>query len=72
MGTGSDSMCTDTNSTSNGTGCTGNCTDSSDIPHICPFCTPTHFEVFENCTPKKCVNLRQKLPRDITAYVSIF
>ena len=31
------------------------------------FCTPTHFEAFENCTPKKCVNSRQKLPRDKTA-----
>ena len=31
------------------------------------FCTPTHFEAFENCTPRKCVNSRQKRSRDKTA-----
>ena len=41
----------------------------STIPYLIfvLFCTPTHFEAFENCTPKKCVNSRQKLPRDKTA-----
>ena len=41
--------------------------EPSDIPDICPFWYATILFGLQKSTPKKCVNLRQKLPRDKTA-----
>ena len=39
------------------------CRSNTDIPDICHFFTLTYFEAWKFYT-QKCVNLRQKLPRD--------